>query len=423
MSTLTVIAITAVVTYILSLIVRAATAHEKKINHRIEHLYQISDDQFLRSMGSLLQPNLEGGNKITIYNNGDQIFPPMLAAIASARRTITFETFIYWSGAIGKRVAEALAERARAGVRVRVVLDWFGSSRMDREVIRMLEDAGVQVERYHPIRWYSMRRLNNRTHRKILVIDGYIGFTGGVGIADQWLGDARNKEEWRDIHFRIEGPAVSQLQRAFMDNWLKGHSRVLHGDDYFPHLNEHGDIDAQIFMSSPSEGSESARLMFLLSIASAARSLRIATAYFVPDTLTVQTLADAAERGVKVQIIVPGEHIDKSIVRRASRARWGELLEAGVEIHEYQPTMYHCKMMIADNLWLSVGSANFDNRSFRLNDEANLNVYDAAVASRLAEAFDHDLTRARRINYEEWKNRPLAERAYEHAVALLRPVL
>ena len=423
MPTWTVIAITAMVTYLISLIIRAATAHEKKINHRIEHLYAIADDQFLRSMGSLLQPNLEGGNKITIYNNGDQIFPPMLAAIASAQRTITFETFIYWSGAIGKRFAEALAERARAGVRVHVVLDWFGSSRMDRDVIRMLEDAGVEVERYHPVRWYSVRRLNNRTHRKILVVDGYIGFTGGVGIADQWLGDARNKEEWRDIHFRIEGPAVSQLQRAFMDNWLKGHSRVLHGDDYFPHLAEHGDIAAQIFMSSPSEGSESARLMFLLSIASAARSLRIATAYFVPDTLTVQTLADAAERGVKVQIIVPGEHIDKSIVRRASRARWGELLEAGVEIHEYQPTMYHCKMMIADNIWLSVGSANFDNRSFRLNDEANLNVYNAEVASRLAEAFDEDLTRARRVSFEEWKNRPLAERAYEHAVALLRPVL
>lgn len=423
MSTWTVIAITAVVTYIISLIVRAATAHEKKINHEIETLYSISDDQFLRSMGSLLQPNLEGGNKITIYNNGDQIFPPMLAAINGAQRSITFETFIYWSGAIGKRFGEALAERARAGVQVHIVLDWFGSSRMDPDIIEMLKDAGAKIERYHRIRWYSMRRLNNRTHRKILVVDGHVGFTGGVGIADQWLGDARNKDEWRDIHFRIEGPAVSQLQRAFMDNWLKGHSRVLHGDDYFPHLTEHGDISAQIFMSSPSEGSESARLMFLLSIASAARSLRIATAYFVPDTLTVETLADAAERGVKVQVIVPGEHIDKSIVRRASRARWGELLEAGVEIYEYQPTMYHCKMMIADNLWLSVGSANFDNRSFRLNDEANLNVYNAEIAGRLAEDFDEDLTRGRRVTLDEWKNRPLHERAYEHAMALLRPVL
>jgi cardiolipin synthase len=417
------IVITAVVTYLISLAVRAATSHEKKINHRIEHLYAISDDQFLRSMGSLLQPNLEGGNTVAIYNNGDEIFPPMLASIAAAQRTITFETFIYWSGAIGRRFAEALAERARAGVRVYVVIDWFGSTRMDPGVIQMLEDSGVEIERYHPIRWYSMRRLNNRTHRKILVIDGRVGFTGGVGIADQWLGDARNKDEWRDVHFRIEGPAVSQLQRAFMDNWLKGHSRVLHGDDYFPHLEEQGDVAAQIFMSSPSEGSESARLMFLLSIASAARSLRIATAYFVPDTLTVKILAAAAERGVRVRIIVPGAHIDKSIVRRASRARWGKLLEAGIEIYEYQTTMYHCKMMIADNLWLSVGSANFDNRSFRLNDEANLNVYNAEVASRLADDFDQDLTRARRVTFEEWKSRPLRERAYEHALALLRPVL
>ncbi len=417
------IAVTALATFALTAVVRLLTPREKKIDHQIDTLYPVRDEQFLRSMGSLLEPNLLPSNRIDIYNNGDEIFPPMLDAIASAKRTITFETFVYWSGDIGRRFADALCERARAGVRVHVILDWLGTSKIDPAILRDLENAGVEVERYRPVRWYHLRRINHRTHRKILVIDGHTGFTGGVGIADEWLGDARHPGEWRDCHFRLRGPAVAQLQRAFMDNWLKTHAKVLHGPDYFPRLEPAGDTAAQVFMSSASEGSESARLMFLLSIACAAESVNIGTAYFVPDSLTVQTLIDARRRGASVRILVPGRHADKRIVRRASRSQWGDLLDAGVEIHEYEPTMYHCKLMVIDDAWVSVGSANFDNRSFRLNDEANLNAHDPELASRLTADFEADLAKSERITLQAWRNRPFLERLAEHAAGLLRAQL
>lgn len=420
MPTWVIVLLTAAGAYGAAVVVRILTAREKKVNHEIETLYSVGEEQFPRSIGSMLEPNLLGGNTVTVLNNGDEIFPAMLEGIGSARRTITFETFVYWSGEIGKRFAEALCERAGAGVRVHVILDWLGAKEVQPDTIESMKQAGIEVERYHPLRWYNLRRINNRTHRKILVVDGLVGFTGGVGIADEWLGDARNPEEWRDCHFRFEGPAVAQLQRAFMDNWLKTHQRVLHGEDYFPFLEPRGDSPAQVFMSSPSEGSESARLMFLLSIAAAARDIRIATAYFVPDDLSVRALCDARDRGATVRVIMPGPHIDKRVVRHASRSRWGRLLEAGVEIYEYQPTMYHCKMMIVDGMWVSVGSANFDTRSFRLNDEANLNVYDPALARVLTDCFDRDLANARRFTHEAWKSRPLRQRLTEHAAGLLR---
>lgn len=423
MPTWVIILLTAAASYLASLIVRVLTSREKKITHEIETRYTAEDEQFVRSMGSLMEPNLLEANQITILHNGDEIFPAMLDAMTSARRTITFETFIYWSGTIGQRFADALCERAGAGVKVHVILDWLGTNRMEESTLRRMEDAGVEVERYHPLHWYNLRRLNNRTHRKLLVIDGTVGFTGGVGIADEWIGNARNPNEWRDNHFRVEGPVVAQLQRAFMDNWLKTHRRVLHGDDYFPRLEPRGEIPAQLFMSSPAEGSESARLMFLLSIASAGRSIRIASAYFVPDSLTVKSLIDARRRGVSVRVIVPGPHMDKQLVRRASRSRWGALLEAGVEIAEYQPTMYHCKLMIVDDLWVSVGSANFDTRSFRLNDEANLNTYHAPLAAQLAEIFERDWSDSRPFTHEQWKTRPLRQRLTEHAAGLLRTQL
>ena len=403
--------------------VRALTPREKKIDHRVEHRYAVADEQFARSIGSLLDPALRPGNSVEVFNNGDEIFPPMLEAIASAKRSVTFETFIYWSGAIGRRFADALCERSRAGVRVHVILDWFGSNKIDPAILSDMEEAGVELERHRPVRWHRLRKINNRTHRKILVVDGRVGFTGGVGIADNWLGDARGPDEWRDCHFRITGPAVAQLQCAFMDNWLKSHSAVLHDDAYFPPLEPAGDTPAQVFKSSPSEGSESARLMFLLSIAAATDTIRIGTAYFVPDSLTVRTLTDARKRGVRVAILVPGEHIDKRIVRRASRDRWGELLEAGVEIHEYRPTMYHCKVLAVDDRWVSIGSANFDNRSFRLNEEMNLNAIDPELASRLAADFDADLERAERITLGRWEDRPRSEKARERLAALFRAQL
>jgi hypothetical protein len=223
-------------------------------------------------------------------------------------------------------------------------------------------------------------RLNNRTHRKLLIVDGRIGFTGGVGIADTWLGHAQDPDHWRDSHYRLDGPAVADMQAAFMDNWMETCGEVLHGEEYFPPLEPVGPQPAQVFRSSADDGSESVRLLYLISIASAERSVRLANSYFVPDSLAIRTLVEAQRRGATLEILVPGRHIDQKTVRRASRALWGPLLEAGVAIYEYQPTMYHAKVAVVDEIWTSVGSTNFDTRSFRLNDEANLNVFDTGFA-------------------------------------------
>lgn len=415
-----IILLTAIGTYVLIIIIRQFIAPEKSIRHEIEHLYGVEDEQFLRTVGALLPPNILQGNRITPLINGDQIFPAMVDAIRTAQHTITFETFIYWKGKVGREFAEALADRARNGVKVHVLLDWLGSKKIDEQLLKVMTDAGVAVERYHPLRWYNVSRLNNRTHRKLLVVDGHIGFTGGVGIADEWLGNAQDEHHWRDSHFKVEGPVVSQMQSAFMDNWMTTEARVLHGEEYFPPLKPAGESPAQLFQSSPEEGAESVRLMYLFSITAAKRSVRLGTAYFVPDDLAIESLVAARKRGVRVEIIVPGKHIDTQTVRRASRSRWGKLLEAGVEIHEYQPTMYHTKVMIIDDAWVCVGSTNFDNRSFRLNDEANLNVFDRELAAHQTACFAQDKSRAKRIAFEEWKNRPLREKVIEHLAGLIR---
>ncbi len=318
---------------LLVLLIANLSSSSKRVEHRLAHLYAVREPQFIRSMGSLLGPPIVAGNRVTALCNGDEIFPAMLEAIRGATKTICFETFIYWSGAIGREFAEALSERARAGVKVHVMLDWVGSNRIDESLVTMMTDAGAQAVRYHPLRWYNVGRLNHRTHRKLLIVDGRVGFTGGVGIADEWLGHAQDRDHWRDSHFRLEGPAVAHMQAAFMDNWIETCGEVLHGDAYFPALEPVGTHPAQLFKSAADDGSESVRLMYLLSIASAERSVRLSNAYFVPDELAVRTLVEAQRRGVQVEIIVPGRHIDQKAVRRASRALWRPLLEAGIAIY------------------------------------------------------------------------------------------
>jgi cardiolipin synthase len=392
---------------------------EKHVKQDIPHLYSASDPQFVQTMGSMLGPSIVNGNRFEALLNGDAIFPAMLSAIEGARQTITFETYIYWSGVTGKRFAEALAERARSGVKVHVLLDWLGSGKMDADSIAAMEEAGVQVTRYHPLRWYNLQRFNNRTHRKLLIVDGRLGFTGGVGIADQWTGNAQDPEHWRDSHYRVEGPVVTQMQAVFLDNWIKATGKVLHGVEYFPLVPPVADGAAQMFSSSPSGGAQSMKLMYLLAITAAERSIYLSSAYFVPDEMAREALVEAVKRGVKVQIITPGEHIDIETVRRASRARWGDLLEAGVEIFEYQPTMYHCKMMIVDERFVSVGSTNFDPRSFALNDEANLNIVDGEFARQQVEVFRRDLSQSRQLSFAQWRERPFVEKLAEHTASLL----
>jgi cardiolipin synthase A/B len=393
-------------------------APEQALRQSFPHEYAVADAQFKRSIGVMLGPPLLEGNRVDTLLNGDEIFPAMLAAIRGARKTIDFETYIYWSGNVGKQFADALAERSRAGVKVHLLVDWVGSQKMDKDLLDEMRKSGVEIEKYHPLAWYTLDKLNNRTHRKLLVVDGRTGFTGGVGIADEWSGHAQDPDHWRDTHYRIVGPAVAQMQAAFMDNWTKVTGTILNGPDYFPRIEPVGDDLAQLFHSSNDGGSDSTHLMYLLSIASAAKSIDLEMAYFVPDDLATEAILAAIRRGVRVRIILPGRHTDASLVRGASRALWGPILEAGGEIYEYQPTMFHCKVLVVDGLWTSVGSTNFDNRSFRLNDEANLNVYDRGFAERQVADFEHDLAKSRRVTLDEWRSRALTEKAWERFVAL-----
>ncbi|MEO7252013.1 MAG: cardiolipin synthase [Arenimonas sp.] len=392
---------------------------EKRILSSLDHSYGVSDPQFRRELSTLLGPAIIDGNRIQNLENGAEIFPAMLAAIRSAQHSINFETYIYWSGNIGKEFAVALEQRARDGVKVHVLVDWAGSQKMDQAMVSEMMAAGIEVQRYHPLHWYNLGRLNNRTHRKLLIVDGKIGFTGGVGIADVWDGNAQDPDHWRDAHYRLDGPAVAQMQAAFMDNWIKTSGKVLQGVDYFPALQSEGSALAQVFTSSPAGGGDSMQLMYLLSITAAEKTLDISAAYFVPDELTRRALRAALTRGVKVRIIVPGKYTDSEVVRKASRSDWGDVLMAGAEIYEFQPTMFHCKLMIVDSQLTSVGSTNFDNRSFRLNDEANLNVYDKTFAERLENVFEQDLKQAKRVTYEEWQHRPLLQKVEEKVSSLL----
>jgi cardiolipin synthase A/B len=392
---------------------------EKKIEQRIERLYALDDPRFHDELGVLLGPQFLPGNRHRVLVNGDQIFPAMLAAIRAAKTSITFETYIYWSGAIGREFADALIERARAGVKVHVLLDWVGSAKVEAGFVEEMSTAGVQIRKFHPPHWSHLGRMNNRTHRKLLVADGRLAFTGGVGIAPPWTGDAQDAEHWRDTHFEIEGPVVAQIQSVFIDNWIKVTGDVLHGPAYFPALAPAGSSLSQMFSSSPTGGSESMQLMYLMSITAASRSIDLSAAYFVPDELASKALVAAMKRGVKLRIVVPGEHIDSDAVRSASRARWGPLLAAGALVAEYAPTMYHCKVMIVDGLLVSVGSTNFDNRSFRLNDEATLNILDAAFARQQTAIFAEDLARSRPITHEAWLARPWREKIGERLASLI----
>jgi cardiolipin synthase A/B len=392
---------------------------EKEPQHKVARHYNILDPQFRREMGVLLGPAIVAGNRIESLQNGDEIFPAMLEAIRDAKRTITFETYIYWSGDIGEQFARALIERAGSGICVHLMLDWVGCDKISAGLLARMKSAGVEIERYHRVRWFTLGRLNNRTHRKVLIIDGQLGFTGGVGIADQWAGHAQDSAHWRDMHFKVEGPVVAQMQAAFLDNWIKTTGHVLHGDGYFPSIESRGSQPMQMFISSPEGGSDSMRLMYLTAITAAERKIDIEAAYFVPDSLMIGELIGARRRGVGIRVLVPGSHIDSKIVGIASKHEWGPLLEHGVEIHVYKPTMLHCKMLIFDEYMVSVGSTNFDMRSFELNDEASLNVYDPEFARQMTLVFEQDLAHAVPYMLAHWQHRSWHEKLDE---ILLNPV-
>ena len=398
-------------------VVRNFFPAEKKVRHSIRADYNVGDDTFVRTMGHLLGPPLVKGNKVTPLENGDEIFPAMLNGIRLAQRTITFENFLFREGEVSDAFAEALADRARNGVRVHFLQDALGCDAVHGRAIKLMRRAGVAVEIF---RFVHFSRINFRTHRKILVIDGTLGFIGGVGIADDWKGDGRIHGLWRDSHYEVRGPVVAQLQQAFMDNWVETRAELLHGDLYFPKQECAGEQICQIFKSSSGEGSDSGRLMLLVSIAAARRRIRIANAYFIPDNLTLRTLLEALHRGVKIEIITPGADIDAATVRAVGKAHWKPLLEAGARFYEYQPARFHCKYLLVDDCWASVGSANLDNRSMSLNEEANLNVLDHEFVRSYAQVFENDKGHSREVTLKDWRNRPWAEKIKGRTMSIFR---
>ena len=383
------------------------------MRYHMRHQFGVRDVAFLQTMHALTGAPMSEGNNVTVLKNGAQIFPSMLSAIRAAKRTINLEFYIYWDGEIGRLFAEALAERARAGVQIKVILDAVGSSQMSGGLIEFMRRNGIDLEWYHPLRWYTLSRANHRTHRKLLIVDGEIGFSGGVGIADTWLGDADSKEHWRETMIRVEGPVVTQMQFAFMDNWVKSRGELLTGLNYFPQVGPRGRHVTQVIKSSPSEGSSTVKLLYIISIVSATQSIYINNAYFLPDPDTTRALEGAVRRGVDVRVIVPGEHTDVPIARQASRLHYEFLLRRGLRIFEYQPTMMHAKTMVVDGIWTTIGSSNFDDRSFRLNDEVNVNVYDEAIASQVEQMFRDDMTKSVEITPRKWLRRPFFDRFKE----------
>ncbi len=391
---------------------------ERQIDAPLERHYSVRAPQFLRAICSVMMPAIVPGNRVRELLNGDQIFSAMLQAVGGARFTITFETYIYWSGSIGAEFSAALAAASRRGVEVKVILDWVGGD-LRREHLREMRRAGVDIRRYNPLRWVNLGHVNNRTHRKLMVVDGTTGFIGGVGIADNWRGNAQDSCHWRDTHFQVEGPAVGQLQSAFIDNWVQTTGTLLHDERYLPPTGQVGSQQVQIFTSAPRSGAKSMQLLYLMSITAAVESIDISASYFGPDSVSIASLIAAARRGVRIRILLPGSHIDRKIVRRASRATWGSLLANGVEIFEYRPTMFHCKVLIVDRKWVSVGSTNFDTRSFRINDEANMNVYDDEFAMRQTQVFEADLENSARVTADAWARRPSVVKAGDWFAARL----
>ena len=353
------------------------------------------------------------GNRIDILLNGDQIFPAKIAAIRGARKSITYAQYVFEEGAPAAEIAHAIAERCRAGVPAQVLLDGVGALAMPSQYRDWMTEAGCEVATFRPLSPWAIDRVNERNHRRILVVDGTVGFTGGSGTSGKWSGNGKKDGFWRDTDVRVEGPVVEQLQGAFAENWLEATGVALGGTAYFPRPAEvKGGVDAQVVRSSPAGGSAAMYTMFLLAMASARRSIYITNPYFVPDEKMVQTLLQARRRGVRVVLLLPGA-IDHNIVRQASRRELGRLLEEGVEIHEYRPALLHAKTMVIDSMWSTVGSTNLDRRSFALNEELNLVIYDAAVARRLEQVFEKDLAQSRPVTYARWSNRGLLSRVLE----------
>jgi cardiolipin synthase len=378
----------------------------------------LDSNQFRRLVAALGSGQFHPRNKIDVLTNGEVYYEAELEAIRQARHSVNIEAYIFQKGRVARQFLAALTERARAGVEVNMVVDAVGSFLTWKSYFRDLCAAGGRVHFYHPIRWYTLPRINNRTHRELVVVDGKVGFVGGAGFGDHWRydhGRKGKKRRWRDTMFRVEGPAVRDLQAAFAENWLETSGEVLADMEYFRWCEEAGECSAMVVASAPSTGRSSRnRMIFQTLLAAAQKSIHITTPYFLPDRYARAELIRAVkERGVEVKVIVPGTHADHLLTRRSSRRLFGKLLRAGAKIYEYRPSMIHTKVLLVDGMWSIVGSTNFDHRSFGINDEINLALFDPEIAERLERDFAEDLANSKAVNYWDWSRRSLIERGHE----------
>ena len=385
-----------------------------RIDYKVSHPTRPDSPEFLHVLEATCQAALHFNNKVEILTNGAQFYPAMRDAILAAHSSINMEAYIFRKGEAAKMLVAAMIERARAGVEVRLTLDWVGSFRMlFGAPLQQLREAGCNVHFYQGLKWYRFHRLNNRTHRELLVIDGRIAFTGGAGVADQWLRPHRRTATWRDTMARIEGPIVAALQGVFAENWLECCGEILTSPRHWPPLHAVGSTEAMLVRSSPSDRSTASRVVFQMLIEGAVNSVDIQTPYFLPDKALRKALVRAARRGVRVRVIVPGKHTDQRLVRLASRRMYRELLRGGIRLYEYRPSMTHVKALMVDHTWAVMGTTNVDNRSFEHNDEINVAFREAAVTARLRRDFEADLAAADEFTIEEWGRRPTLEKLVE----------
>jgi cardiolipin synthase A/B len=386
----------------------------------LDHEFGIESDEFLQTVSGATGMVFVAGNTIELMNNGDEFYPAMLEAINRADASVTIEAYIYLAGDIGLRFARALARRAEAGVSVKILLDAVGSASIGAQILETLEQGGCQLAWYNRIQWYRIGRFNHRTHRKSLIIDGRVGFTGGAGIADVWSGRAQDPRHWRDMQIRVEGPAVVPLQTGFAANWLQTTGELISGHRYYPPTECDGPLSALTVMSSPETGASTVRTMYYLSIVCARKSIYIASPYFVPDATAVETLVDAKRRGVDVRIMVAGAHNDNWLARHNSVMLFGKLLEAGIDVLDYNRTLLHHKTMVVDGVWSTIGTTNFDNRSFAHNEESNVCIYDRTLAHKLQETFVADMKDCEHLSFETWRKRGIWNRAQEVVASFLQ---
>jgi cardiolipin synthase len=384
-----------------------------RIDFKMHERLNCASRQFIYSLHSATLTSLHHDSRFEVLTNAEQFYPAMLEAIAEAQHSVNMECYIFRPDKTGRRFMRALMERARAGVTVTLIADAVGSFRFGLSAIREMRRGGCRVELYQRLRWYGLARLNNRTHRELLIVDGKVAFIGGAGIGDQWAKGQRGKRPWRDTMARVTGPVVAAIQGVFVENWVECCGEILNGPEYFPSLPKKGDTSAIVVKSSPADRTTASRVLFQMLIESATKSIRLTTPYFLPDKSLRKAFKESARRGVKIDIIVPGSHTDQRWVRLVSRRKYRELLKEGIRIYEYRAGMIHAKALNVDDLWVVLGTTNFDNRSFEHNDEVNIAIRDEEMSGRLNKDFSADLQRCEEVTMDTWKRRPLLEKIVE----------